>query len=222
MTVIGKANSRKIKNATVGYWHVRCGCGKEREIQAAHLLRRNKGPICGRGCGFISTNLTEVSCSVCSKKYTVQIRSLKIKRQRVCKTCMASRALNSVRGKPAHNRLPDAEGPFKGLYTRYRFSAAERGFEFNLSLDEFRVLTKGDCHFCGAPPSQLTTKWGKGSAPMYVYNGVDRVDSRLGYMMSNAVPCCGICNRMKGDIPVDSFLEKIALIYKRHGAKSSV
>ena len=29
--------------------------------------------------------------------------------------------------------------------------------------------------------------------------GVDRVDSDLGYQLDNLVPCCFVCNQIKGD-----------------------
>ena len=217
LTVISKAPSRKMKSGgTVGYWNVRCDCGKEKKTQASHLLRRNKRTVCGVGCGFISTNPINVSCSTCGEAYIVQRRTLKTGNRRLCGKCISMKGAAAVRGKPAHNRLPNDEGAFKGLYTRYRLSAAERGVAFELSIEQFRNLTKDDCHFCGAPPSQLTPKSKKGNAPLYLYNGIDRLESPLGYHISNVVTCCGLCNRMKGDSTVDSFLERIAAIYRRH------
>lgn len=32
----------------------------------------------------------------------------------------------------------------------------------------------------------------------YTYNGVDRLDSSMGYTPDNCVPCCWECNNMKG------------------------
>ena len=40
----------------------------------------------------------------------------------------------------------------------------------------------------------------------YVSNGVDRVDSSLGYIEENCVPCCKFCNYAKRALPVDVFI----------------
>lgn len=89
---------------------------------------------------------------------------------------------------------------------------------FELSRAEFRRLTKLNCYFCGAPPSQIAARsQPKGAAPLYVYNGIDRIDSSLGHEPGNVLPCCGICNRMKGDMPLEEFLARVKLI---HDARS--
>jgi hypothetical protein len=47
-------------------------------------------------------------------------------------------------------------------------------------------------------------------------NGVDRIDSSIGYLPENVVPCCGLCNWMKGDQTQAEFFKRVAEIYKRH------
>lgn len=44
------------------------------------------------------------------------------------------------------------------------------------------------------------------------WSGLDRVDSALGYVYGNVVPCCGGCNGMKSNHSLDQFfvlLERI-------------
>ena len=48
----------------------------------------------------------------------------------------------------------------------------------------------------------------------FLYNGIDRKDNNIGYIIENCVSCCGICNRMKMDMSYDDFLNHIRLIYK--------
>ena len=43
----------------------------------------------------------------------------------------------------------------------------------------------------------------------YRYNGIDRVDSKIGYVEGNIVPCCEKCNFMKSNLEVDVFLEHV-------------
>ena len=41
------------------------------------------------------------------------------------------------------------------------------------------------------------------------HSGVDRIDSSKGYTKDNVVPCCGKCNRMKGDLPQDKWIQHL-------------
>ena len=60
-----------------------------------------------------------------------------------------------------------------------------------INPDEFELLTKKSCHYCGK----------KGP------NGIDRVNNLVGYMRSNCVPCCKHCNYVKGNLSIENFLE---------------
>lgn len=41
---------------------------------------------------------------------------------------------------------------------------------------------------------------------VFIYNGVDRKDSSLGYAEDNVVPCCKECQKAKSNTPYDSFV----------------
>lgn len=47
-------------------------------------------------------------------------------------------------------------------------------------------------------------------------NGIDRVDSSIGYIESNIQSCCGSCNYMKSNYSLEIFLEKCTLIALNH------
>lgn len=82
------------------------------------------------------------------------------------------------------------------------------GVDFELMQEEFKLLTKQDCHYCGQTPNQIlsgkNTKR-KGYNGNYIYNGIDRKDNELGYSMVNCLPCCGICNKAKRDLTFEDF-----------------
>ena len=103
---------------------------------------------------------------------------------------------------------------FNHKYASYvnRAKSHRKGIEFNLTLDEFRRLTKAPCHYCGVPFSSAT-KARKNSNGAYVSNGIDRLDSDKGYYLGNCVPCCTACNLMKRDIPYEQFLAHIERIH---------
>jgi hypothetical protein len=107
-----------------------------------------------------------------------------------------------------------AQSSFHVVWGQYRVNARSKGLDFNISKEKFRELTQQPCYYCAAAPS--TTQRGKGKTSDFVYNGVDRVDNRLGYDEKNCVPACRTCNRMKMEMTLESFLGKVAQIYERH------
>lgn len=101
-------------------------------------------------------------------------------------------------------RLPTGQGAFNQLLNAYRQQAKARGLPFELTKDEFQALTKDNCNYCGKLPSQILSRAdGNGT---YTYNGVDRINSDLGYTKDNCVPCCGVHNLMKLDMTVEQFI----------------
>lgn len=45
------------------------------------------------------------------------------------------------------------------------------------------------------------------------YNGIDRVNGALGYVVGNVVTACAFCNRAKSDMPIEAFerwLDRVA------------
>lgn len=94
------------------------------------------------------------------------------------------------------------------MFLRYMSGAARRGHEWSLTEDEFRYIVIQDCHYCGASPS---------SRQYSVYtidvNGIDRVDNKRGYIKGNVMPCCTLCNMMKGKLGYSQFIEHTRQIY---------
>lgn len=120
-------------------------------------------------------------------------------------------------------KLPQGEAAFRELFRSYKFNAEKRNYDFELSMDEFKSLTKQNCYYCGDVPS--TTFYMRGSKinqGNYVYNGVDRLDNHKGYIQGNVVPCCGACNIMKGVSSLSKFLSKIENVYKKHSSTISL
>jgi hypothetical protein len=87
----------------------------------------------------------------------------------------------------------------------YRRGARDRGLSWELTGEEFDELTSQDCTYCGSAPGTVAHCEGRNSGE-FTYNGLDRVDSGLGYTLENVVTCCQICNRAKSDLPCDEFM----------------
>lgn len=75
--------------------------------------------------------------------------------------------------------------------------------DIGMTVDEFcawRASRPMVCHYCGVHEHQipLTGMKSQIQRPVQVM-GVDRLDSAAGYVFSNLVPCCFVCNQIKGD-----------------------
>lgn len=108
-------------------------------------------------------------------------------------------------------RHEKGESTLKGVYRQYRVHAETRGYEFNIPLDDFRIITKQNCHYCDIPPSNEAIK--RRAHGSYVYNGIDRMNNDVGYELYNIVPCCFRCNRAKDVMGKEEFLEWIERVY---------
>lgn len=98
-------------------------------------------------------------------------------------------------------------------FQRYKNQANARGLKFNLSLSEFDGLTKGNCFYCGNPPSQKAVA--KGCNGHFIYNGIDRLDNNKGYYLKNCAPCCRRCNRAKDVMSLEEFHLWITKVYNK-------
>ena len=113
------------------------------------------------------------------------------------------------------NVLPPGRAARNQVFARYRSSARKRGFSWELSSEQFDAIICQHCTYCGCPPSNATRSKGRHSSE-WVWNGIDRVDSALGYVLENVVPCCEICNKAKRDLSYDEFVAWIARLVEYH------
>lgn len=92
------------------------------------------------------------------------------------------------------------------IFSGYRRNARIKGREFSLSFEVFKSLIDQNCHYCNTAPRTEAKTIGHGS---YFYNGIDRKDNALGYIPSNSLPCCSICNKAKSTMPYSEFISWI-------------
>ena len=80
-------------------------------------------------------------------------------------------------------------------YTNYKYSASLKQLMFEISQEDFILLVKSPCNYCGIIQE-------KG------FNGIDRLNSSVGYVKNNCVSCCAMCNYMKGCLNKDIFIQR--------------
>lgn len=204
-------------------WLCECVCGSEKTVSSGKVRQ-------GSSCGCVAKKKNEERGLPKGKKFGKLIVLKRLNevdrfrsRKYLCECeCGKQKIISSHNltvggvkscGCLGRTKLPPGEAAFNQLYSQYRILAKRREFTFELTKDEFRTFTEGLCHYCGSPPCYLFYRLrGNGH---YTYNGVDRVDPLIGYVSTNCVSCCGVCNTMKMDRTKEDFIKHICLIYKK-------
>jgi hypothetical protein len=116
------------------------------------------------------------------------------------------------------NQKPHGLAAFNELLNSYKQRARRAKISFNLSTSQFKILTSLQCHYCGVEPKQISPvparRKNRAVNGYYYYNGIDRLDSDMGYEAVNCVPCCEICNKAKRDLKTEDFYEWIQRLIK--------
>ena len=136
----------------------------------------------------------------CGTEAYIEAGTLKNGRSSGCRKCRTVR-----------RRLPYGEMSKRQLYRHYKRNShsGNRHYDFTLTLEQFSILTKQDCYYCGQPPSMEVGKDKYAKYGVYIYNGIDRVDNTRGYSIDNCVACCKQCNWAKRELPQQEFIDWI-------------
>lgn len=104
------------------------------------------------------------------------------------------------------------------LYNTTVTNSKRRGHECLLTFEEFINTILKDCYYCGESPkkssNQVIKSRGNINEPPLYYNGVDRLDPGLGYVIGNVVPCCSKCNYMKHVSTEEEFYQQVKKVYE--------
>ncbi len=92
-------------------------------------------------------------------------------------------------------------------YESYRYSAVKRGYEFEITKEDYYKLIQEDCYLCGKKTTETHQ------------NGIDRFDNERGYTFHNSNACCGQCNLMKKEIDYQEFLDHLLKVYNYSSTK---
>ncbi len=109
-------------------------------------------------------------------------------------------------------RLPLGEAAFNDLWNDYKVEAKKRGLCWALTREQARERHDLPCHYCGTAPAQ--TYRNKQLNGVAIYNGIDRVNNALGYVLDNCVACYWLCNRNKGKLSADEFKAWVRRVYE--------
>jgi len=217
LTVIRKTDKNKFGQSR---WVCRCTCGNEITTVGNRLIQ---GGVKSCGCikftkdlsGQKFGSLTVLNQSktanqkntgkhifwlcqcVCGIKKVIRGDSLKNGEVVSC-GCLHPRKPHSD---PESARMSSARNVYRNTY-----------MDGDLSFEDFNDLSQLPCYYCGALPSNRenvflrhqSTDFAKRNG-LFIYNGLDRVDSNYAHDKDNVVPCCYPCNWSKSSRSVDDF-----------------
>lgn len=110
----------------------------------------------------------------------------------------------------AQRHKPPRQTNIHSLFLGYKQGAGGRGIHFELTENDCVKLFEQDCYYCGTPPSKERKVHKNqdmiGRKHGFLWNGIDRKDSNLGYTLANCVSCCTRCNYAKRDISESEFV----------------
>jgi hypothetical protein len=120
-----------------------------------------------------------------NKEYIKQRNALDATRiAGVQKAYQTSHAEEIKKWSQEYGRRPDR------IFKIYQWSAKRRGISFDLTYEQFLTFWQKSCFYCKHGIETI---------------GLDRINNDAGYEMTNVVPCCKVCNRMKADMSQDEF-----------------
>jgi hypothetical protein len=82
-------------------------------------------------------------------------------------------------------------------YQIYVRSAFIKNLEMSLSFEQYEALARQNCFYCNTMD------------PVKQFVGLDRINSNEGYTTNNCVPCCTMCNWMKGCLNPIIFIKRV-------------
>ena len=209
---------------------VRCECGKEFAI-AIYSLLSGRSVTCGNSpcstrCvnlngkifGFLtviemcndqhtSDNIYWICRCECGIEKSIRSSDLLLG---LTKSCGCKK--NFLHSKSAVKPLKQTAT--NTLYSHYRTAARNRKINFSLSNDDFAILIQSNCYYCGVGPIGKYKRATIQGDEFFPYNGIDRIDSNIGYTIENCVACCKICNIAKSDYSLEEFKEWINRLTK--------
>lgn len=164
-------------------------------------------------------NFTKWECKCdCGSVTNIRLFSLKSGNSQSCGKCQF-KVEKFKKNFVSHNKIKDRKTALlNNQFSQYKSGAETSNRLFNLNKATFNKLLLTKCHYCYKDPYRLIKD--KFSNYSLLIGGIDRVDSDLGYIKDNCVPCCEKCNFMKNDMSLDEFKAHVNLLWRNFNEMS--
>lgn len=142
-------------------------------------------------------NQIAMNCIECNLNYIPHLTKHN-KPSKRCTACYEKQIIRESKRAPrTRNYKEERARHAETHYNEYKRRATKRSLPFTLSQAEFNIIVQQPCYYCTSKSDTEVV-------------GIDRKDNARGYEHDNCVPCCEMCNMMKGIFHHDYF------IYKSH------
>lgn len=233
LTVIKRAEKPKNCKTDGSYWLCQCECGKTKIVLGTSLQnnstkscgclkkenmskefldhQQKQEDIIGQKFGRLTVirdienekrSLCLCKCE-CGKEITTRKDALKAGRTISC-GCYHKEKLK--KGKTSEEVL------IRNIFNSYKNNAKKRKICFELNSEDFESIIRKKCAYCGRDWSNKRIS-NYDQDIYFLYNGIDRVDSKKGYILDNCVPCCSTCNMAKSSMALDEFFSWVSCVY---------
>lgn len=167
------------------------------------------------------------NCLHCGKELKIRKEYIKV-HKKLCRSCSKKqdwlvntnykeKCISSHRGHTPSNKMEQGVASLNMLFANYRRAALKRKLVFEITKEDFKIITKKNCFYCGKEPSQIPAADKNVRVNnSWIYNDIDRLDSLKGYINNNVVSCCKDCNYAKQSLSYQDFIQLIKKIYKNH------
>lgn len=145
----------------------------------------------------------------CGNAYKATTSNLNAGHVRSCGCYSLEKVKENIKKASEKIRLPHGQSARNELFRSYQKRALDNGMAFEFNVEDFEKITQKPCCYCGALPSGIF----KAKTGNFIYNGIDRIDSRKGYEISNCQPCCKRCNQAKNNMGEAEFIDWICRVY---------
>lgn len=211
-------------------WKARCDCGKEFEAITS-IIKKRKSCGCAQknvfkdlsglklnkvtllrciGKNKYSSYIYDALCD-CGKKFICEGNDVKTERLRSCGCQKYQHAKDNA----------DYIGTlWNELFCDYRIKAKQRSLDFFIDKKNLISMANKRCHYCNSEPRN--TKKHKSLEYSIQYNGIDRLNNDIGYILENCVPCCYFCNQAKHSMTVDKFKDWVMSLMKAIEEKKGI
>lgn len=149
------------------------------------------------------------NCLGCGKEIAIPTEGFRRDDVQRCGDCYEKlKETEKKRIREPRNYRKECKDNLERYYSDYQANARKRGILFDLEFDVFCKLITKPCEYCDALAEDEV-------------NGIDRVNNEVGYVIENAVPCCGMCNKMKSDYTLEEFKSHVVRIYEKLSVTAS-
>lgn len=157
---------------------------------------------------FEGSNKMEKKCTVCCREY--EANTFIGQKGVITKTCVncrdSNRRQDEKRDKERRTELARVREQTANIkYMRFLKDVRQREIECEITQEQYAELLKQSCYYCGV--ESVSNQ--EGIEEDLYKNGIDRKDSKQGYLYDNCVGCCKMCNYMKRSLHTNVFLKRI-------------